>query len=193
VVQTLNHQLAFVLDKGSNLVRTNPTEMEASVKHFQEFSHLCGAEYLAVRKLSIYREIISMLAECHRSTLMERRVQSNSKSFEIFSEKFSEGALQRAWRETSAGLEKERVALRILTPASFLENIISNWLWNYSVDNIDVGVGIVPISIARRRHRNNIDKENPTDNFNEVVKEIKRPGRNIPIVPFLLVAVPLQA
>ena len=167
--------------------------MEASVKHFQEYSHLYGAEYLAVRKLSIYREIISMLAECHRRTLTGRRIQLNSKSFEIFSARFSEGALLRAWRETSTGLEKERVALRIWTPTSSLENIISNWLWNYSVENIDVGVGIIPTSIARRRHRNNVDRENHTDNFKRVVKEIKRFGRNIPIVPFLLVAMPLQA
>ena len=162
------------------------------MKHFQEFSHLHGAEYLAVKKLSIHREIIAMLAECHRKTLTRRGIRSNFESFENLSASFAEAALQRAWRKTSTGLEKERVALNCCTPTCSLEKIVGNWLWDYSVGNIDVGIGILPENKLKQRSPIRAGKEKPIRSFNEVIRAIRRLGRNVPHVPFLLIAIPLQ-
>lgn len=162
------------------------------MKHFQEFSHLHGAEYLAVKKASIHREIIGMLAECYQITPKERGARSNMQSLERLGARFSEVALRRAWRETSTGLEKEKVVLSFLGSTCSFEKVIGNWLWSYSSGKIDVGIGILPANTLRHRQRTRREKEKPILSFNEMIREMKRLGRNVPLVPFLLIAVPLQ-
>ena len=166
------------------------------MKKFQEFSHLNGAEYLAVKKVSIHREIIAMLSASQGDALRENAAYPNNSLLEIFNIKLAEVALRRGWRRMCAGFEKERIALHFLTspliePPAFKESL-GNWLWGYATGSIDVGVGIVPTNIARRHPRNEPGIERPIDNFNEIVKEIKQLGRNLPLVPFLLIATPLQ-
>jgi len=159
------------------------------VKRIQGFSHLHGAEHLAVRKSSIHREIVRMLAESRKRLSAEHNASSNKKLFEALSASFTELALQRAWRETSAGLEKRRVAWCFWTPSSSIEKILGGWLWGYSAGNIDVGIGILPEKTPRHCSQHRDERDISMFSIDKVIRGF---GRNVPRVPFLLIATPLQ-
>ena len=162
---------------------------------FRTFSHLNGAEHLVVRKPSLHHEIIGILNECDRSALADGGHRSVDQYHQYLGQKFARRILQLGWFKTSRGFEKERVAMSLCTPSAVeslsLEQIFGSWLWAYSVGIIDVGVKILPVETGRRKRRKTAEKDEFPGSFEGVIGEIKRLGRNSPLVPLLMIGLSL--
>ena len=155
------------------------------------YSHLYAAEYLLVRKPSLYNELTALLTDAVCARGMHNTLRSKRRAFERVRGIFETKARQHRWIATSFGYSKQRVVMAFHLPtdttAMPFDQVLSARFFDYAMDKIDVGVEILPL--AAKLAGTGSSKQKSTLSFEHEVNKITRNSRNTPRVPLLLIGV----